>query len=187
MPHWEEVYNEALLSPLQLLHNEYSERGFCASKWLKQSRLSQRTPPKIGAWLFSATQSGRFVFSPLEFSPRVLLLDTLSDGGFNLLWNVSPETQLGSFTERSDVIYPAMFDDVHRLCEERQCHDHDSFISKQTSFRSDTHHDKRIDPTTPSTQRKESSAETQDSRSKIKWKKGFHQELQIGQMAHRHR
>lgn len=37
--------------------------GFCISTRLKRCRMSQRTPLKIGAWLFSASESGRFVFS----------------------------------------------------------------------------------------------------------------------------
>lgn len=109
------MYNERLLSPLLLLHNEYSEWRLLYLYMAEAEQVVTMDASKNRSLAFSATESGRFIFSALEFSPQVLLLDTLSDDRFNLLRYISPSTQLASFMEHSDVIHPATFDDVHRL------------------------------------------------------------------------
>lgn len=150
------MYNETLLSPLQLLHNEYSEWRLLYLYMAEAEQVVTMDASKNRRLAFSATESGRFVSSALEFSPRFLQLDTLSDDRFNLLRYISPSTQLASFMEHiqqrlmmftgftrkgNATIMINSFQNRHNLLE-------------QTSFKSNTDHDKRIKPTTPSEKRK---------------------------------
>lgn len=128
--------------------------GFCISTWLKQSRLSQWTPLKIGAWLFLPARAAGLFSLLLNFlrgsccsTPRAMILLTSYDTSHlqhscALLWNTSSCVWWCSQALQGNVtIMINSFQNRHNLLE-------------QTPFKSDTHHDKRINPTTPSKQRK---------------------------------
>lgn len=140
--------------------------GFCICTWLKQSRLSQWTPLKIGAWLFVPPRAAG-LFSPLlNFlrrsccsTPWAMIVLTSYDTSHlrhscDLLWNTQMwyiQLRLIMFT---GFTRKGIATDMINSFQNR------NNLLEQTSFESDTH--KRINPTTPPQQTKWSFVETQD-------------------------